>query len=129
MNNDANSSKASVSFPTFNDPGSGAVLGSEQTGSKPEVYDLGNHGTSSPADRKDGPGERTSDSVNDEEGEWGSKGDLADSDIAKEEYVIDEMESPSRPRSRAFSGRSYRRSRPPPPNLAPAIWRIILFQM
>lgn len=108
------------------------VLVSEQrdrTGSKPEVYDLGNRSASSAADRKDDPGERTSDSVNDGEGEWGSKGDLAESDIAKEEYVVNEMESPSRPHSRTFSALPYRRSRPSPPNLAPAIWRIILFQV
>ena len=133
MNDDASSSKVSVSFPTFNEP-SGTTVESEQRdrpGPKPEVYDLGICNASPAADLKEDPGERTSDSVNDGEGGWDSKGDLAESDIA-EEYVINEMESSSRPRSRAFStmtGLPYRRSRPPPPNLAPAIWRIILFQV
>jgi len=134
LNDDASSSKVSVSFPTFTEPGAGTELRSEQkdrTGSK-HKYDLGDRDALPTADRKNDSEARTSDSVNDGEGEWEGKGDLAESDIAKEEYVISETESPSRPRSRTFSamtGLPYRKSRPPPPNLAPAIWRIILFQV
>jgi len=134
LNDDASSSKVSVSFPTFTEPGSGTVLASEQkdrTGSKHD-YELGDRNALPAADRKIDSEARNSDSVNDGEGDWEGKGDLAESDIAKEEYVIDQTESPSRPRSRTFSamtGLPYRKSKAPPPNLAPAIWRIILFQV
>jgi hypothetical protein len=134
---DEGSPRASLSFPTFTVPSAGTTLAVEQRdrlGYEAEVYNLDNRKASPGVDWKEDLGPKPSDSVNEVEGEWERKGiSTTESDLAKDEYMMGETDhySTPRPHSRAFSaiGMSHRRSRRAPPSLAPAIWRIILFQL
>ncbi|KAF8962296.1 hypothetical protein BDZ97DRAFT_1120879 [Flammula alnicola] len=128
---DDTSSRVSVSFPTFAHP--------ETTGTPVEeerertirlsVVDKQEEQKSAEWDDELVKEPRGSDS-NEDTGWNEDKLDLQSvSDIGKDEYVMSDAKPHSpRPTSMAPSA-AYRKTRRPIPNLAPAVWRIVLFQV
>ncbi|KAF8156935.1 hypothetical protein B0H34DRAFT_711243 [Crassisporium funariophilum] len=128
---DDNSSRVSMTFPTFANPGPEATPITEARSSTT----IPNH--SSPADGSDWqsmlPGTRASYSFIGHK-EWA--GDEVEthskSDCGREDYVMNDEETyPHRPGSITLSSMEITRtkSKREPPNLAPALWRILLFQV